>query len=614
MECPAMRGPGGLVECAGCRCRFIPDDPARATIISAATPSLPERFEDVPLSPEFQERYRLRQVLGTGAMGTVYMADRSGEAAPVAMKFLTRSGDADALARFVREGRLLVSIRHPNVVVVMEVGEQSGHPYMVCEHLGGGTLRDRLAAQGRLASDEACPLMLDMLAGLQECHERGIVHRDVKPANILLSISGRAKIADLGIAKVWGSVDQTLTQTGSIIGTPQYMSPEQVRGEPLTLASDLYSLGVILYEMLSGQPPFRAVSPFQVMQMHQEVAPRPLREVAPDVPEGVAALVGRAISKQPGSRPASALDFATMLRRHASPARSPRTDGGVRGRPPARDPNMDGARAAGAQPSRGSTGATPRPVWLAFGLGLLVILVGEWISRRWDVSLALPASGPAAPPGASAAVPSAEGPGAASRSPGAEDTPAPPAAVTASARAREVVARANELAGRRLYGRAAVQYRSAIALVPDSMEPRLGLAACLARMGRVQEAEDTLRAALQTERTAFDVRLDLAWLLGAKGQVWDGAALLQEAIALWPDRKDAASISPSTATRSGSISIWTADSRSARVRTSPRPGPENRRSGRASRRGRSSPTGRRCRRPDRPTRPFPATESRRGRR
>jgi len=242
---------------------------------------------------------------------------------------------------------LLLAIQRPNVVRVLAARELGRHPAMVCEYLPGGTLRERLRAEGRLPFAQAACVIDDVLAGLEACHSRGIVPRDLKPENVLFDASGNAKVADLGLAKHYGAEGPTLTGAGQLIGTPRYMSPEQVKGEPVVVASDLYAAGMLLYEMLAGHAPFDGSSLFEIMRRQAEDEPPPL---PPDVeaPPGVLRVMERALAKRPQERPPSAQDMAQALRAASRPS------GRTRLRPPtrptrkqagAREPRRRGFRA-----------------------------------------------------------------------------------------------------------------------------------------------------------------------------------------------------------------------------------------------------------------------------
>jgi serine/threonine protein kinase len=197
-------------------------------------------------------RYRVERTLGSGGMAIVVLARDRELDRPVAIKLLADNlaRDADLRARFVREARLAARLSHPNVVKVFDAGEDGGRPYIVMECVNGPTLAEVLARRGRLPPDEAVDLAIQACAGLDHAHEAGLVHRDVKPHNLLLRDDGLLKVADFGIAR---AVQATrLTEAGTILGTGAYLSPEQAAGEDVTAAADLYSLGAVVYELLTG--------------------------------------------------------------------------------------------------------------------------------------------------------------------------------------------------------------------------------------------------------------------------------------------------------------------------------------------------------------------------
>jgi serine/threonine-protein kinase len=285
----------------------------------AAPPAGTDAVGKLELSAEFSARYRLGRLLGSGAAGMVYEASELSSGRPVAIKFLIRSEDKRSLSRFLREAKCLSGIEHENVVRVMDCSESCGRPYLVTERLEGGSLADRLAAQRMLRPHEGLEIVLACANGLAAVHRAGVVHRDIKPSNILFAASGGPKLADLGIARS-ASDEEKLTRTGDLVGTPLYMSPEQVRGEPATPASDLYSLGVVFYEMLAGRPPFVAPGTFELMKMHLEQSPPPLEALAPGVPGELAALISTMLAKDPAGRPRGAEAVSAALRQIRSVA------------------------------------------------------------------------------------------------------------------------------------------------------------------------------------------------------------------------------------------------------------------------------------------------------
>ena len=271
-----------------------------------------ERIRQAARSPAFAGRYSLGDVLGRGCAGVVFRADDRETGTAVAIKFLPDSADLND--RFEREASLLTGFAHPNVVRVFAFERLETYRFLVMEFLSGGTLRSRWSRdQGRMLA-ETIRVVLDCLAGLSACHQRGIVHRDVKPENILFSGDGQVKIADLGIAKLLD--DETWkTRTGALMGTPRYMSPEQVTGDAVGPTADIYAVGVILYEALCGRPPFDHEAIYQLLKLQVEAPPPPLDEVAVGVPPELGALVHRALAKAPAERPGSVEEMSAALRR-----------------------------------------------------------------------------------------------------------------------------------------------------------------------------------------------------------------------------------------------------------------------------------------------------------
>jgi serine/threonine-protein kinase len=277
-----------------------------------------ETLADVPvdrlIGQVFDGKYRLDERLGSGGMGTVYRATHLLIDRPVAVKVLSQRfvGDETAQQRFRREARAAGRIQHPNAVTVTDFGASNRHLYIVMELLEGRTLRELLAREGPLDPARAVSIMLQASAAVGAAHDVGLIHRDLKPANIFIEQRPDApavvKVLDFGLAKfaVEEQADddyQTLTQVGTLIGTPRYMSPEQCAGTgKLTAASDVYSLGIILYEMLSGAVPFTAETPLAIALRHVSEAPQPLREIVPSVPEKLEAIVQRALIKNPTDR------------------------------------------------------------------------------------------------------------------------------------------------------------------------------------------------------------------------------------------------------------------------------------------------------------------------
>jgi eukaryotic-like serine/threonine-protein kinase len=255
-------------------------------------------------------RYRLESKLGSGGMSTVYLARDETLERWVAAKVLHReiSDQPDQLERFRREARAVAQVSHPNVVAVIDAGEDAGRPYIVFEYVDGETLKQRIDRVGRLPLDEAAAYAIEVGRGLGAAHQRRLVHRDVKPQNVLIDAEGRAKVTDFGIAR---ELEQDgLTKTGRVLGTTDYVSPEQAMGQPVDARSDIYSLGVLLYEMLTGEVPFTAENLVGVAMKHVNEKMPDVQRRRPEVSSALAAVVERATQKKPEKRYA---DMSAML-------------------------------------------------------------------------------------------------------------------------------------------------------------------------------------------------------------------------------------------------------------------------------------------------------------
>jgi serine/threonine protein kinase len=262
----------------------------------------------------FAGRYRLESLLGRSAMADVWLARDVELERPVALKLLTPEADR---VRFEREARAAASLSHPNVMRIYDYGEDDGRLYIALEYLPGGTLESRLADGRPLRDDETAAIASQLAGALAHAHEHGLVHRDVKPANVLFDDEGRAKLADFGIARAADT--HAITETGTIIGTAAYISPEQAAGEPAEPASDVYSFGVLLYRMLTGRLPFEAESPLELARLHREAAPPPIDTVRPGAPNALARIATDALAKDPRNRPRDGAALAERLGVAAAP-------------------------------------------------------------------------------------------------------------------------------------------------------------------------------------------------------------------------------------------------------------------------------------------------------
>jgi serine/threonine protein kinase len=258
--------------------------------------------------------YRLIEPAGAGGMAEVWRAYDARLERYVAIKFLSsrHATDPTYLDRFLHEARAVSRLDHANVLTVLDYGEQDGWTYMVNPFIGGGTLAARLH-RGPWPIAEAVPILAELAAALDYAHAEGIVHRDVKPSNVLFTERGRLVLSDFGVAQMLESTTY-LHDAGRIIGTPMYMSPEQADGQRATATSDLYSLGVVAYQMLTGRPPFMAETPLAMLRAHLDKPLPPPREVNPSIPEAVEAALFKVMAKDPADRFATGKEFVAALR------------------------------------------------------------------------------------------------------------------------------------------------------------------------------------------------------------------------------------------------------------------------------------------------------------
>jgi eukaryotic-like serine/threonine-protein kinase len=261
-------------------------------------------------------RYQLGSLLGVGGMAMVYLASDQVLERRVAVKVLSPpyAQDPVFVERFRREARSAARLSHPNIVAVFDSGSDAGEHYLVMEYVAGQSLAELLAGQGRLAPRRAVEPVIQVCAALAAAHAQGLVHRDVKPANVLVDPDGRVKVADFGIVKA--AATATLTGTGTVLGTAAYLSPEQAQGGPVDARSDLYSLGCVLYELLCGSPPFGSGadgSPVAVASRHLHQPPEPPSARNPQVDASLDAVVLTALAKDPAQRYQSAVDLQDAL-------------------------------------------------------------------------------------------------------------------------------------------------------------------------------------------------------------------------------------------------------------------------------------------------------------
>jgi serine/threonine-protein kinase len=337
---------------------------------------------DGPVVGQTLGSYRVIDTIGVGGMGVVYLAEHKLLGRKVAIKVLRPelSVNDEIVGRFFNEARASALIGHPGIIEVLDFGHHAnGSAYLVMEHLAGENLRERLERAGRLPEKQALTLARQVAAALAAAHGAGIVHRDLKPDNLFLvrdpEVAGgeRVKVLDFGIAKLSASAAVTVyrTRTGAVMGSPVYMSPEQCRGSGrVDERTDLYSLGCVLFEMVCGRPPFVADGAGELISMHLGWAPPSPRELAPEISEGLAALIERLLRKHVDERPASMAEVTRTLEELAG----------------SRDPATRPDAAAATPPSAGATPGPPVTTTLGGGAAELTVPPGR---RRRIVPVAL---------------------------------------------------------------------------------------------------------------------------------------------------------------------------------------------------------------------------------
>ena len=268
----------------------------------------------------FDGRYRIERKLGAGGMADVYLAEDQELGRRVAIKILnSRHGNDDQfIERFRREAKNAAALNHPNIVSIYDRGEAEDTYYIAMEFLDGRTLKELIVSRGAAPINVAIEYARQILSALRFAHRHGIVHRDIKPHNVLVDGEGRVKVTDFGIARAGTS---QMTETGSIVGTAQYLSPEQAKGGEIDPRSDLYSLGVVLYELLTGKTPFDGETPVEIAMKHLSTTPKPPSSLRPDVPRELDMVVMRALAKNPDERYQSADEMEGDLERVARGAK-----------------------------------------------------------------------------------------------------------------------------------------------------------------------------------------------------------------------------------------------------------------------------------------------------
>jgi serine/threonine-protein kinase len=292
------------------------------------------------------ERYELEELVGSGGMSSVYRAHDKVLDRRVALKVLHQqfTAEEEYVERFRREARMVAGLLHQNIVTVIDRGEDGGSPFIVFEYVDGENLKELVNREGRLPVDRAVELAVQIARGLAFAHANGYVHRDVKPQNVLLNGDGEAKVTDFGIARSL-DVKHGVTQTGTVLGTSDYIAPEQAQGQRVDEHTDVYSLGIVLFELLTGELPFSGENFVAVAMQHINESPPPVSTLRPEVPPRLDAAVARALAKRPEDRFARMADFGRELEACLEEMRAP---GGaetmVISPPPARAPRRHARR------------------------------------------------------------------------------------------------------------------------------------------------------------------------------------------------------------------------------------------------------------------------------
>ena len=286
MKCPKCQAdnPESKQFCGDCGTQLTPYPEAQPLV----TETIETPQEEIATGAVFARRYQVIEELGRGGMGKVYRVLDKKLNEEVALKLIKPeiSSDKRTLERFKNELKLARKVSQKNVGRMFDMGEETGTHYITMEYVPGEDLKSSIKRFGQLSVSKSLDIAKQICEGLSEAHKSGIVHRDLKPSNIIIDKQGNVRIMDFGIAR--SIKDKGLTGEGVIIGTPEYMSPEQVEGKEVDPRSDIYSLGVVLYEMMTGRPPFEGDTPLAVAVLHKSEAPRDPREIIPQIPENLA--------------------------------------------------------------------------------------------------------------------------------------------------------------------------------------------------------------------------------------------------------------------------------------------------------------------------------------
>jgi len=319
MKCPQCQAENADQSkfCAECGSKLA----VSGEVLYTKTMTLETGYKVLGKGKIFADKYAIIGEIGQGGMGIIYKAEDINLKRTVALKFLPAEFMRlpEAKERFIREAQSAAALSHPNICTIYEVAEAAGQPYIAMEYIEGQSLRQRVA-KGPVNADAVADIAVQVAEGLEAAHQRGIIHRDIKSANIMVTGKGQAKIMDFGLAKVMGQ--EQLTKEAVTIGTVAYMSPEQAQGEDLDRRTDLWSFGVVLYEMLTGQLPFRGDRESIILHSIVKAEPKPVRQVKPDIPIELQKIIDRALKKDRIDRYASAGEMAVDLRRYLDTRRA----------------------------------------------------------------------------------------------------------------------------------------------------------------------------------------------------------------------------------------------------------------------------------------------------
>jgi serine/threonine protein kinase len=398
-----------------------------------------------PLGPGSRlGRFEITGVLGEGAMGIVFLARDPHIDRQVAVKTIRAQGGIglsrpEAESRFLKEARLAGRLQHPNIVTIYEVGKDGDVFFIAMEYVEGEPLTRYLGSRGTFSLGERVEIVRQVAQALEHAHARGVVHRDIKPGNILLASEGKVKVADFGIGKLLTSGATDMTRTGQLIGSPAYMSPEQIRGEKLDGRSDLFSLGVVFYELLTGARPFPGDSITTLVYQILHTEPRDPLEVKSDLPPAARDVFARLLAKRPENRPAGAREFINEIRRIESRIRESEQTHRLVVPAPARTvpqpltPEMEARDTLPAPPPSAAPPPSPSPHALSrlFGVAAILLALAAliWIWRSTSRQAVLPSVVSVTPASSAEASPAPQPaePTAAPAESAAEPTPAAPA-------------------------------------------------------------------------------------------------------------------------------------------------------------------------------------------